>query len=112
MNGSGFDHQDKTRNGSAAISFCQQPSRSQPYMIGCNYLTGDDATFIAHRTPRVAAHPGLPEHHIEYVAESLELAPAELSRARRICYSKLETPRLRKSRLFNQITYLGEDILT
>lgn len=62
-------------------------------MIGCNYLTGDDATFIAHRTPRVAAHPGLPEHHIEYVAESLELAPAELSRARRICYSKLETPR-------------------
>lgn len=73
MNGSGFDHQDKTRNGSAAISFCQQPSRSQPYMIGCNYLTGDDATFIAHRTPRVAAHPGLPEHHIEYVAESLEL---------------------------------------
>lgn len=93
MNGSGFDHQDKTRNGSAAISFCQQPSRSQPYMIGCNYLTGNDATFIAHRTPRVAAHPGLPEHHIEYVAESLELAPAELSRARRICYSKLETPR-------------------
>lgn len=54
MNGSGFDHQDKTRNGSAAISFCQQPSRSQPYMIGCNYLTGDDATFIAHRTPRVS----------------------------------------------------------
>lgn len=97
MNGSGFDHQDKTRNGSAAISFCQQPSRSQPYMIGCNYLTGDDATFIAHRTPRVAAHPGLPEHHIEYVAESLELAPAELSRARRAVFCRWPDDPLRQA---------------
>lgn len=93
MNGNGFDHQDTTRNGSAAISFCQQPSRSQPYMIGCNYLIGDDATFIVNRTSRAGAHPGLPEHHIEYVAELLEFTPSEMSRAQRICYFKLETPR-------------------
>jgi len=65
-------------------------------MIGRNYRVAGDLTnadVIMNQTFWVGTYPGLTNDHLEYVAESIELALAGMSRTDDISCSNLETLR-------------------
>ncbi len=89
--------------------FCQQPSRSQPLY---DRIIISQGICDVHRTGRLGSRPILAFlSTIEYVAESVELAPAELPRARRICYFQIgETLVLKKVAIVQSNYTLARDI--